>query len=49
MAMYQSLLSVFDEMTPEQRMEFIDLAYTFSQLTKHDRETLVEIANRLKG
>lgn len=49
LAMYQGLLSVFDEMTNEQRMEFVELAYVFGQLSGEDRKALVEIANRFKG
>jgi len=42
-SIYQSLLSVFDEMTDEQRMEFVDLASVFSSLTAGARKDLVEI------
>lgn len=42
-AIYQSLLSVFDEMTDEQRMEFVDLASVYSSLTAGARKDLVEL------
>lgn len=47
-AIYQGLLSVFDEMTQEQRIEFVDLAFVFSQLGPEDRKSLIELAERLK-
>jgi hypothetical protein len=40
-SIYQSLLSVFDEMTDEQRMEFVDLASIYSSLTAGARKDLV--------
>lgn len=48
-AIYQGLLSVFDEMTAEQRMEFVELAFVFSQLGPEDRKALIELAERLKA
>jgi hypothetical protein len=42
-SIYQSLLSVFDEMTDEQRMEFVDLASVFSSLTAGARKDLVDL------
>lgn len=48
MAIYQGLLSVFDGMTQDQRMEFVDLAFVFSQLGPEDRRALIELAERLK-
>jgi hypothetical protein len=42
-SVYQSLLSVFDEMTDEQRMEFVDLASIFQSLTVGARKDLVDI------
>lgn len=47
-AIYQGLLSVFDGMTQDQRMEFVDLAFVFSQLGPEDRRALIELAERLK-
>jgi hypothetical protein len=48
-SIYQGLLSVFDEMTTEERLEFVELAFVFSELGPEDRKALVELANRLKG
>jgi hypothetical protein len=42
-SIYQSLLSVFDEMTDEQRMEFVDLASVYQSLTAGARTDLVPI------
>jgi hypothetical protein len=42
-SIYQSLLSVFDEMTDEQRMEFVDLAAVFGSLTVGARKDLIPI------
>jgi hypothetical protein len=42
-SIYQSLLSVFDEMTDEQRMEFVELAAVYASLTVGARNDLVEI------
>jgi hypothetical protein len=42
-SIYQSLLSVFDEMTDDQRMEFVDLASVFSSLTTGARKDLVDL------
>jgi len=42
-SVYQSLLSVFDEMTDEQRMEFVDLASVYSSLTAGARKDLVDL------
>jgi len=46
-SVYQSLLSVFDEMTPEQRMEFVDLASRYAQLDGPSRHDLLELASAL--
>jgi hypothetical protein len=48
-SIYQGLLSVLDEMTTEERLEFVELAFVFSELGPEDRKALVELANRLKG
>jgi hypothetical protein len=42
-SIYQSLLSVFDEMTDQQRMEFVDLASIFASFTAGAREDLVDM------
>lgn len=47
-AIYQGLLSVFDEMSQDQRMEFVELAFIFGQLKPEDRKALIELAERLK-
>lgn len=44
---YQSLLSVFDSMSPNERLEFIELATVFRDLSPEDRAYLVEEANGL--
>ncbi len=48
-AMYQGLLSVFDEMSHVERMDFVELALVFKELTPANRLWLVEEANRLRG
>lgn len=42
-SVYQSLLSVFDEMSPAQRMEFVDLAARFAQLDADGRAALMDL------
>jgi hypothetical protein len=42
-AVYQSLLSVFDEMTDEQRMEFVEMTAVYSSLTAGARKDLVDL------
>lgn len=42
-SVYQSLLSVFDELTPEGRMEFVDLAARYAELDEGARKDLVEL------
>jgi len=42
-SIYQSLLSVFDEMTPAQRMEFVDLAARYASLDAAARADLVDL------
>lgn len=39
---YQSLLSVFDEMTIEERLEFIELAFLFKDLTPEARKRILK-------
>jgi hypothetical protein len=42
-SVYQSLLSVFDDMSPAQRMEFVDLAARFAALDDDARGGLMEL------
>ena len=42
-SVYQSLLSVFDDMTPAQRMEFVDLAARFATLDADARAGLMDL------
>lgn len=42
-SVYQSLLSVFDEMSAKQRMEFVDLASRYTALDPGARSDLLEI------
>jgi hypothetical protein len=42
-SIYQSLLSEFDEMTDDQRMEFVDLASVYASLTAGARKDLVDM------
>lgn len=46
-SVYQSLLSVFDEMSPEQRMEFVDLAARYATLDGPTRYDLLELVSQL--
>jgi hypothetical protein len=42
-SVYQSLLSVFDELTEAQRMEFVDLASRYASLDAAARADLVDL------
>jgi hypothetical protein len=42
-SVYQSLISVFDGMTPAQRMEFVDVAALFSALDNNARRDLMQL------
>jgi hypothetical protein len=42
-SVYQSLISVFDEMTPAQRMEFVDVAAMYSALDASARRAFFEL------
>ena len=42
-SVYQSLISVFDDMTPAQQMEFVDMAAMYSKLDAGGRQALVEL------
>lgn len=49
LAIYQGLLSVFDDMTDQQRIEFVELAFVYGQLSDEDRRALIDLANYLKN
>jgi hypothetical protein len=42
-SVYQSLISVFDGMTPAQQMEFVDMAAMYAALDAGGRRALVEL------
>lgn len=42
-SIFQSLLSVFDEMSAQQRMEFVDFASRYSNLDAGGRRDLLEL------
>ena len=42
-SVYQSLISVFDEMTPAQQMEFVDMTAMYTALDAGGRRALVEL------
>jgi hypothetical protein len=42
-AVYQSLISVFDEMTPAQRMEFVDIAALYAALDASSRRSFIDL------
>jgi len=47
LAAYQALLSVFDEMDPDERMDFIELAYCFKNLSVEERREVLEAVREL--
>jgi hypothetical protein len=49
LAVYQSLLSVFDPLGQRQRLQLVDLARLFADLSDEGRERLLEMAELLKG
>jgi hypothetical protein len=49
LATYQSLLSVFDGLTPEQRVDFVDLGFLFKGLSAEDRKRLLDLAIEANG
>jgi hypothetical protein len=49
LAVYQSLLSVFDPLGQRQRLRFVDLARVFGELSDEGQERLLEMAEFLKG
>jgi hypothetical protein len=48
-ALYQGLLSVFDEMSHEERLGFVELALLFKELDVPGRARILEEANRIRG
>jgi hypothetical protein len=42
-SVYQSLISVFDAMTPAERMEFVDVAALYAALDPNGRRDFVEL------
>lgn len=46
---YQALLSVFDEMTPEERIDFTELAFCFKNLSPKERKNVLEAVRNLTG
>jgi hypothetical protein len=42
-SVYQSLISVFDTMTPAQRMEFVDMASLYAALDAAGRRDFIEL------
>jgi hypothetical protein len=49
LATYQSLLSVFDPMGHRTRLQLVDLARLFADLSDEGRKQLLEMAEFLKG
>ena len=47
LATYQSLLSVFDALAPDERLEFVELAAVYSTLSPEARETVLRVARGL--
>lgn len=47
LVVYQSILALFDSMDLNERMEFIELATVFRDLSPEDRKYLVNEANSL--
>jgi hypothetical protein len=44
-SIFQSLLSVFDEMSSQQRMEFVDFASRYASLDAGGRQDLLELVS----
>lgn len=42
-SVYQSLISVFDSMTPAQRMEFVDVAAMYAALDAQARRAFIDL------
>ncbi len=49
LATYQSLLSVFDELNAEQRVDFVELGFLFKALNADDRKRMIELAIAANG
>lgn len=47
LAVYSSLLGVFDGLTPDQRLAFVELAAVYSTLSPEARETVLRVARGL--
>lgn len=43
---YQALLKCFDDMTPEQRVDLLEIASALPDLTKEERAWVVEMATK---
>lgn len=46
---FAALASVFDELTPEQRNEFVEFGFLFKRLTKRQLEELLDRALEMNG
>jgi hypothetical protein len=46
MAVYSSLLSVFDSLSPEDRTEFVELAARWAELPREERRALMGLISR---
>ena len=47
LATYQALLSVFDELTDEERLDFIEMAFLFKGLSDERRKEVIAELSRL--
>lgn len=47
LAVYSSLLGVFDGLTPDERLAFVELAAVYSTLSPEARETVLRVARGL--
>lgn len=48
-ALYQQIILVFDDLSPNDRQRFLVLATAYSVLHPDDREILVSVAERMAG
>lgn len=46
---FAALASVFDELTPEQRNDMVELCFLLRDLTPHNRKRLLELALQMNG
>lgn len=46
MAVYSSLLSVFDGLSPEERLEFVELAAVWAGMNRAERKALMGLLTR---